>query len=154
MLRQKTRLGKSPSKKKKWYKGSRPPIPKTSLHKVWTMHAILISEASVSTEVVGSSLAWPEGAVKGSPQKKCSPRRLPSLNEPENFVKSLIRIHPFNFRSLGSRCRKGLVTCHARRCNKIRLQAKSCKWATIQIKSKISSASPSFYDWKLLYSCC
>jgi len=30
------------------------------------MHAILISEASVSTEVVGSSLAWPEGAVKGS----------------------------------------------------------------------------------------
>ena len=34
------------------------------------MHAILISEASVSTEVVGSSLAWPEGAVKGSPQKK------------------------------------------------------------------------------------
>ena len=34
------------------------------------MHAILISEASVPTEVVGSSLAWPEGAVKGSPQKK------------------------------------------------------------------------------------
>jgi len=78
------------------------------------------------------------------------------LNEPENFVKSLIRVlvYLFNFRSLGFRCRKGLVTCHARRCNKIRLQAKSCKWATIQIKSKISSASPSFYDWKLLYSCC
>jgi len=33
------------------------------------MHAILISEASVSTEVVGSSLAWPEDAVKESPKK-------------------------------------------------------------------------------------
>ena len=98
------------------------------------MHAILISEASVSTEVVGSSLAWPEGAVKGSPQKKCLPRRLPSLNEPENFVKSLIRVYLFNFRSFGCCCRKGLVKCHARRCNKIRLQVKSCKctWATIR----------------------
>ena len=83
-------------------------------------------------------------------EKKCSPRRLPSLNEPENFVKSLIRVYLFNFWSLGCSCRKGLVTCHARRCNKIKLQAKSCKW----LKSKISSASPLFYDWKLLYSCC
>ena len=139
MLRQKTRLGKSPSKKK-MVRG----FPTSNTKNITAQslnHACHFNFSSFCIDVsCGLVNCLSRGAVNA---KKCLPRRLPSLNEPENFVKSLIRIYPLNFRSLGSRCRKGFVTCHARRYN---LQLKSCKWATIQIKSKISSASPSFYN--------
>ena len=142
MLRQKTRLGKSPVRR--FSISNTKNITAQSLN-----HACHFNFRSFCINGgCGLVTCLARRCSEGLFAKKCSPRsrRLPSLNEPENFVKSLIRVYLFNFRSLGCCCRKGLVTCHARRCNKIRPQAKSSKWATIQIKSKISSASPSFYD--------